>query len=293
MDTLTHLVMGHVMGVLATGSTGAVQAGAYWGALVGNSLPDIDVPAGHLLGRGWAFHRKFTHTAPGILSLSIAAAGVITLAIPESAFLTNLTWTLAGCVIHVFVDCLNLFGTRPLWPFSDTVVGWGVLFILDPFILLTLSAGSLGQLLHWFDVIVLKTLYASIWIYVFSRWLIQLRLKQVVGGPNVRRAHVVPFFSFWRYFRESGDTLEYGKVRTFTGILTPLEVVTADRGPAVEASQAHPRVVAFLRAARYPFARVEPIETGYRVVWQDLFSRLRGWRHSVEVVLDRDLQLQG
>lgn len=290
MDSLTHLAMGHAMGVLATGASPAVQAGAYWGALVGNSLPDIDVPVGYLLGRGWGFHRKFTHTIPGVLILSALATGLITLAIPGSNPLITLGWTLAGCVVHVFVDCLNLFGTRPFWPFSNQKMGLGILFIMDPLILAALGLGGIGHLAGWVGTGVLQALYGAVWVYIAARWLVHGVLKRKLAGPGVIRASLVPWFMFWRYFRETESAVEYGTARALTGTLTPIEQVRTARGPVVDASRQLPQVAAFLDQARYPFAWVEQQGELYRVVWQDLYLRLRGWKHSVEVTLDHELR---
>lgn len=287
MDSLTHLALGNAMGVFAAGATPAIKSGAYWGALVGNSLPDIDVPAGHLVGRGWAFHRKFTHTPPGIITLSLAVAGIIKWVNPGSGFWLNFAWTLAGCVVHILLDCHNLYGTRPLWPWSEKVVGWGVLFIMDPLILATTGLGSIAQGFGLVTPSVMRWLYIGVWVYIAGRWAARYYLMGRVRATSVERADIAPWLSAWRYFRDSGGKLEYGKISAFGGRVVPLAVVEPASGPAVDASRRDPSVAAFLRRARYPYARVEPDEAeGYRVIWQDLYTRLRGWRGGVEVRLD-------
>lgn len=290
MDSLTHLVLGHAMGTFATGSTPAVRTAAYWGALVGNSLPDIDVPVGHLIGRGWGLHRKFTHTIPGILALSALATGVIAWAVPGSDPLLTFAWTLAGCIVHVFLDCLNLFGTRPFWPFGNQNLAIGVLFILDPLILGFLGLGSAAQLAGWLGVTVVRGLYGVMWVYVALRWLMLLRLQSKVREPGVVRFTVAPFLAGWRFFRQWQDRLEFGSAHPLTGQLTVLESIDTARGPAVDASRQIPAVAAFLKRARYPVARVEERGGQFRVEWQDLFYRMRGRRGGLAVTLDADLQ---
>lgn len=286
MDSLTHLVLGHAMGVFASGSTPAAQAGAYWGALVGNSLPDIDVPVGFLAGRGWALHRKFTHTIPGVLGLSLVAAAVITAAIPGSRAGLTFAWTLAGCIVHVLLDCHNLFGTRPLWPFSNRSFGWGVLFIMDPFILITLGVGDVAHLAGWLSTGSLKAIYAVNGLYTLGRWVAWAILRKRMTAPGVVRFTMAPYFLFWRYLRETDNAMEYGRVKLLTGSLKPLESVKPARGPAVDASRMDPQVATFLHHARYPFARVDLIDQRYRVTWEDLYGRLRGRRGGVEVWID-------
>ncbi len=289
MDSLTHLAMGHAMGVFASGSTPAVQAGAYWGALVGNSLPDIDVPLGYLLGKGWGLHRKFTHTAPGIVVLSLAATGIITVAIPGSSPLQTLVWTLAGCVVHVLLDCHNLFGVRPLWPLSERRVGFGVLFILDPIILATLGLGGAAHLAGWVPAAVLRGLYVGVWGYISLRWWQFMTLKRRLKGPGTAQVSLIPWLLSWRYVRQTEAGLEYGKVEPLTGRALPVETIQPARGPEVEASRRDPRVEAFLRHARYPFAQVERVGERYRVVWHDLYLRIRGVSSGIEIVLNQNL----
>lgn len=288
MDSLTHLVLGHAMGALAKGATPAIRSAAYWGAFVGNSLPDIDVPVGYLFGRGWGFHRKFTHTIPGMLGLSLAAAAIITLSIPGSSFGLTLAWTLAGTLLHVLLDCHNLFGVRPLWPFSNKHLGWGVLFILDPLILISFGLGDVAHLVGWIQRPVLLALFGANAIYIAARWWAWLHLSRRLIEPGVSHVTLAPHFLLWRYLREKGANLEYGEVRLMTGRLTTLESVQPARGPIVDASALDPEVKAFLGRARYPFAQVEAIGQRYRVIWQDLFTRLRGQRGGLEVWVDRE-----
>lgn len=288
MDSLTHLALGHAMGLLATGASPAAQTAAYWGAFVGNSLPDIDVPVGHLLGKGWGLHRKFTHTAPGVLVLSILAAGVITWAVPGSNPLLTFGWTLAGCVVHVFLDCLNTFGTRPFWPFSNQILGYGVLFILDPLILGAIGLGSVAQQMGWITSPFLVAMYMLMWVYVAARWLMLPRLKNLVNQPGTERYSLTPFLLGWRFFRVRQGRLEMGKVGFFGTRVT--ESVVSARGPAVDASRQVPEVEAFLQRARFPVARVEEREGLYRVEWEDVFGRLRGRRGGIAVTLNADFQ---
>lgn|GEM_PF-1458269 len=291
MDSITHIVLGHAMGALATGSSPTVQTAAYWGAFVGNSLPDIDVPVGYLVGRGWAFHRKFTHTIPGMLLLTAAASGTITLAVPGSSFWWTCLWTLAGVVVHVFLDCLNLFGTRPFWPFSDQILGVGVLFILDPIIWAGMGMGSLAHLRGWAGAEAMRLLYVLFWGYVAARWIMLARLRRTLRTPDTRRLVVAPFLAGWRFFRERGGRIEFGSVGILTGREHLLEAVQPASGPAVDASRTVPAVAAFLRRAKFPVAQVEQRDDRYQVVWQDLFMRTRGRpARPIAVLLDAQLQ---
>lgn len=279
------------MGLFATGATPAIQTAAYWGAFVGNSLPDIDVPVGTLLGRGWAFHRKFTHTLPGMLLLPALATAVITWAVPGSSPLITYAWTLAGVILHVFLDCLNTFGTRPFRPFSDQILGFGVLFILDPVILSVIGLGDVAQLAGWISARVLQWLFVGMAAYVGVRWVLLAWLRRRVGGTDVVRFTVTAFLAGWRFFRERPGLLEYGSVDPLGFRVRVVESVQAATGPAVDASRQVPAVAQFLSRARYPFARLEQRDGLWRVEWQDLFLRMRGQRGGLEIFLDGNLDL--
>lgn len=290
MDSLTHVVLGHAMGIFAQSASPAVQTAAYWGAFVGNSLPDIDVPVGTLLGRGWSFHRKFTHTIPGMLLLPALATGVITWAVPGSSPWVTYAWTLAGVLLHVFLDCLNSFGTRPLKPFSSRFFGYGVLFILDPVILAVLGLGDLAHLAGWLPRAGLQTLTVAMGIYVAARWFTLARLRGSLARAQTRLV-VTAFLAGWRFFREHEGRLEYGSA-DFLG-LSPrvVESIEPATGPAVEASRQVPAIARFLERARFPFARLEERDGLYRVEWQDLFLRMRGKPPTLEVCFDQHLNL--
>ncbi|HWI63581.1 MAG TPA: metal-dependent hydrolase [Symbiobacteriaceae bacterium] len=291
MDSLTHLALGHAMGIFAKGATPAIQTAAYWGAFVGNSLPDIDVPVGTLLGRGWAFHRKFTHTLPGMLLLPALATAVITWAVPGSSPLITYGWTLAGVILHVFLDCLNTFGTRPFRPFSDQILGFGVLFILDPIILGVIGLGDVAHLAGWISAGALQWLSLAVAAYVAVRWVIMGWLRRRVGGADVLRFTVTAFLVGWRFFRERQGLLEYGSVDPLGLKVRVVESVQTATGPAVEASRQVPAVAHFLSRARYPFARLEQRDGLWRVEWQDLFLRMRGQRGGLEIFLDGNYNL--
>lgn len=280
MDSLTHLAMGHTLGLLAAAAApaGPAAGAAYWGALVGSSLPDVDVPAGYLAGRGWAFHRKYTHTLPGVVALGAAAAGVVVGLHPGAPYPLTLAWTLAGCILHVLLDCHNRRGVQPLWPWSRRRLGWGVLFILDPLILALHLAAAAGGSAAWGALA-----WAGTAAYIGWRWLVRLRAARVLA-PAV----VLPYLAGWRYILETPDQVEVGRLGPLWARPYPLRRVRRDQGPAVEATRAVPAVQAFLARAAYPVAQVEPEGGGYRVVWTDLSDRRPGAR--VQVTLDQHLR---
>lgn len=269
MDSLTHLMVGHAMGALATTVLPAAGPPVYWAALVGNSLPDLDVPVSLLLRRGVKLHRTFTHTLPGAALLSAVSALVLGRIFPEADLALLFAWTLLGCLVHLALDCLNLFGVRPFWPIVDRPVELGVLHITDPLLLFLLSAPSMGACLSWFSPGMASLGFLAIWPYVGYRLRVARRLLRRLRAEGSLRARVVPWFSGWRYIFETDRAVEFGLWSR--GRRVPLHTFPKHRDPRIDATRSDPRVARFLQSAEYPVALLQ----GDAVVWIDALRRLR------------------
>lgn len=270
MDSLTHLLMGHAMGSLASSVSPTAGAAVYWAALVGNSLPDLDVPLSILLRRGIQMHRTWTHTIPGVAVLSAATALMLGRYFPDASPLSLFGWTLLGCLVHVAVDCLNLFGAKPFWPLNGQPVELGVLHILDPWLLLLLSAPALAAYLNWTSPALAAYAFLAIWPYIVYRLATARRLLMQLKAEGLVRARVVPWYASWRYIYETDHAVEYGRWHR-NGRREALETFRKLADPRIEASMNDPRVRRFLRSAEYPVAMVQDDA----VVWIDAVRRLR------------------
>lgn len=279
MDSLTHILMGHAMGTLASSVSPTAGAAVYWAALIGNSLPDIDVPFSILTGRGIKLHRTYTHTIPGVGLLSAATALVLQRYFPEAGLGTLIVWTLLGCLVHVAVDCLNLFGARPFWPLNGQAVELGVLHILDPVLLLLLGGPTLGAYLGWSSPAVVAMGFLAMWPYVVYRLSTARRLLHRLHLDGSLRARVVPWYATWRYIFETEGCVEFG--RWHRGERIALETFPKQQDPRIVASMTDPRVSHFLRSAEYPIAMVQDDA----VVWIDAVRRLRADFRPVRVEL--------
>lgn len=143
MDNVCHTLVG-----VALAEAGLKRKTALGSAtlMIAANFPDIDViavPLGHSLG----FRRGVTHGVPALLVLPVVLT-VIMLAwyrwrrrgeSPDARWLLALS--AIGIVTHPFLDWLNTYGMRwlsplePSWSYGDT------LFIVDPWIWLTLGFG--------------------------------------------------------------------------------------------------------------------------------------------------------
>ncbi len=273
MDSLTHLLVGHAMGAVASSAAHPYGAVAYWAAVIGNSLPDIDVPVSLLLRRDTKLHRTVTHTVPAALILSALTAGGISLVVPGAPFLLAFGWTLMGYVVHLGMDCLNLFGPRPFWPLSRRSVALGILHILDPVLLLLLGLPALAVAAGRAPYALLGAALSLIVLYVLYRIGTARRLYRQLKAEGFRRFRVVPWFAGWRYIFETDRAIEFGAwVR---GRRKAVHTYPKQDSPLVRATLSNPHVAAFLKQAEYPYALVQEEPDGYVVVWGDALRQLR------------------
>lgn len=127
-----------------------------WAALTAMS-PDMDVffvrsPMDYI-----EFHRGITHSLAGGWGLALGCALILVtlshlhfkprkLGAPPSRHWSLMGgWGMAYLLIlhHIFLDCMNSYGTQVFLPFSEYRVRWNALFIVDPLLLAPLAAGLL------------------------------------------------------------------------------------------------------------------------------------------------------
>ena len=145
MDSLTQALLGASVAEATIGARVGRRA-ALWGAVVG-TLPDLDVfvslgdPVSDFIAHRSVTHSLFTVT----LAAPLLAWGVHrwSRAPPETYRRWVLTMWLV-LITHIGLDCLTIYGTQVLWPFSDYPVGLGSVFIIDPIYTTTLALGLIA-----------------------------------------------------------------------------------------------------------------------------------------------------
>lgn len=289
MDSLTHLLVGHAMGAVASSLNPSAGAAVYWATLIGNSLPDIDVPISYVLRRNFGMHRTITHTIPGVLALASATALGVHWVYPGVPFMLIFEWALLGNLAHLALDCLNLFGARPFWPFLGQSVDIGVLHIIDPMLLVILGLPTLAAALGVASKPVLALSFFLIWPYVAYRLTIARRLFRRLRAEGSLKARVVPWFTSWRFIFETATTIEFGYWRR--GERTVLSTFHKVDSPLVRASLEDPQVVSFLRSAEYPYALVQADEAGPIVVWGDVLRQLRADFRPLRIHMGEEIEV--
>lgn len=147
MDNLTHSLIG-----LAAAKAGLekLSPGATALCVIAANIPDGDVVT--LLGGRWVYleqHRGITHSIVGTIALALLLPLTFLLFDKLIAFIRKRppTVKLRGLVIasllvtatHPFMDWTNNYGLRPLLPWNSRWFYGDFVFIIDPFLWLTLG----------------------------------------------------------------------------------------------------------------------------------------------------------
>lgn len=134
MDSLTHIVVGGALGELTLGKklgNKAIIAGA-----IANTIPDFDVFFTGLASSPAAalhIHRSYTHaffTHP-FMALPAAYLAYIIFR-KEISYVKWYMFFLLGFLTHVLMDGGTAYGTQMLLPFTNKLISWNNLAVVDP-----------------------------------------------------------------------------------------------------------------------------------------------------------------
>ncbi|UUX48003.1 metal-dependent hydrolase [Nisaea acidiphila] len=166
MDSLTQAVLGATISVAVAGPKIGARKAALAGAVFG-TLPDLDVLYKHgdpvsnfVLHRGWS-HSLLVHAA---LTPLIGEALMRLFRGLRDRRMAAYATVFLCLTTHALLDAMTIYGTRLLWPLTDTPFGVGSVFIIDPLYTLPL-------------------LGAAIWALTAGGW--SERLKRVTAGALV------------------------------------------------------------------------------------------------------------
>jgi inner membrane protein len=134
MDSLTHLVIGAVIGYQTAG--GVPRKKAMLLGAVAQSLPDIDFlaalwlnPVNNLLA-----HRGYTHSIIFIVQASLLLALLMDRWHNKQRMGIRfwLLFFILQMGVHLFIDVMNVYGIGLLEPFDHTRFSLNILFVADP-----------------------------------------------------------------------------------------------------------------------------------------------------------------
>lgn len=136
MEPVTHVVFGLGMATLS-GHDFTLTNPVYIASIAGAIVPDLDIL--FRIGGELTYlkhHRKITHSFKSVLFISAIIPLCINMVIPLESFWEVFFWALGGCTSHVFLDLLNSYGVKLLWPFSKKSFSLNLLLVYDPVIIM-------------------------------------------------------------------------------------------------------------------------------------------------------------
>jgi inner membrane protein len=302
MDNLCHTLVG-----AAFGEAGLKRRTRFGNAalMIAANLPDLDVLVFATDVPPVSFRRGWTHGLLAQALLPLALAGVFLVvdrwwpseqepdparasAALRASFSGLLLLSYVGVLSHVFLDFLNNYGVRLLMPFSGRWFYGDSLFIIDPWMWLTLGAGVLlARRRRWgFSAarvsLVVVAAYVAVMLvsaraartFVQDAWRAERGrdARAVMVGPlpvtPLQRTVIV----------DAGDHYETGPFSWFPRQLTLDADVVAKRddAPPVHAARIDPRMRGMLVWSRFPFYDVDPAPGGVLVTLRDLRFMLMG-----------------
>ena len=327
MEPITHALSGAVIGCALPGKRRWWLPA--WAALVAAS-PDMDVFFARTPLQYIEYHRGITHSFVGGLGLALLLALIPWLMnrwrvpkVPDDSppfgWPLPLAWLTAYLLIlhHIFLDCMNSYGTQVFLPFSDYRVRLNALFIVDPLLLLPLALGLIFWrkrravmigLLLWTILYPLGSLATRVGLEahlkdshytpdVFTQELLSEDLAPGQRGKglwdDVRAVHLVPdaFKPFhWKLILDRGSVWDVAGYTVFTEEPQTFIAYAKPPQPLWAELAAKDRMFrAYERFALYPALEAEiplegPLEGYTEYVFSDLrFGSTIGWVDYIQV----------
>jgi inner membrane protein len=289
LDNLCHTLTGAALAEAGLGSRTRFGAAAL---MIAANLPDIDVLAFASDTPAVAIRRGITHgvVAQVVLPVALTAAFVLldrwrpprspdASRVRPSVLL--LLCYLAG-LSHVGMDWLNNYGVRLLMPFSDRWFYGDAVFIVDPWLWLTLGAGCLlARRRRRASVARVALAVATVYIVAMiasassSRHRVrEAWTRENATAPSALMVGPVPIDPFRKsVIVDAGEYYQRGAFRWFGGGASfDAERIPKRRDhPAAQyAARMDPDFRAVLRWARFPLFEIAPVPGGTRVTLSDM-----------------------
>lgn len=274
MDNLCHSLIGMAASRAGLKNLTPLATGTL---VIANNLPDIDVGVFATSTLAMSFRRGWTHGVLAQALLPIALTGAVLAydrfyrkSLPGDRARPGAVLLLSylGVLLHVFMDFTNSYGVRLLMPFSDRWFYGDALYIVDPWLYLTLGVG------WWLAKNrprAAQVALGLVGIYVAAMLASNLLARREVASGLVRagrsaetRFMVTPVVvnPFQReVVIDVGDRYEKGHLWFDplphfrpAGFGMPKGLDEPDAQPALQL----PRARAYLRWSRFPFVQVDP-----------------------------------
>ena len=298
MDNVCHTLVGAAMA-----EAGLKRHSAYASAtlMIAANIPDLDVLVFATDTPGIEFRRGWTHGVVGQAVLPIALTLAVTAWARWRGSPPVRPWRLLGLSYvaiysHLLLDFLNNYGVRVLAPLDWRWFYGDAVFILDPWLWLTLGAGvwvarrqrapqpariALGVAAGYVAVMLASAAIAR--EAVVREW------RATRGyDPSALMVGPVPVSPFsHQVIIDAGTHYETGTYHFSSPRLRldAARIPKNEHAPEVAAARMVPAIRGFLVWSRFPFWEVRRTEAGTLVTVQDVRFRVGGVRFSASATL--------
>jgi len=196
MEPVTHFLSG---AVLARSGFNRKTAYATLAMTLAAETPDLDI-FWYLRGpvAGFQHHRGITHTFLGAPFEALVVTAVmwafhrLRRKQPPLPPRWGRLWcfSMIAILLHILLDFTNNYGVRPFFPFSPHWHAWSIVFIVDPFLLIVLSA---ALILPWLFGLADREIGARRELFRGRAWAIAcfIVIGAYYGLRNAERIHAI------------------------------------------------------------------------------------------------------
>lgn len=307
MDTASHLLLGATLGGLAIalsdpaiGSHSSVMYGLFTAAIVGSNAPDFDVAMRIRGNESYLHHhRGFSHSLPMLAGWPILLTPLIAYLFHAWDYMLLLfLWTMAGVVLHVFLDYFNAYGVQCFRPISKKWFHGDAVPIFDP----VLFGLHLAGLLLWlFGVVaapaVFPLLYVVTFIFIGYRIAIHRLMLHVVRRRYGAEGHsfIIPKWlpHNWGFVHETSQTYIAGSIRG-TRLREETIFHKGEQNDVVQAVMGSDGVRSFIAFAHRVHISCQKLQDGYKVELRDVrFRHGEKLSFGMDITLDDRLRVIG
>lgn len=301
MDNICHTLVG-----AAFGEAGLKRRTRLGNAtlMIAANLPDVDVLVFATSAPAVAFRRGWTHGVAAQALLPIALTGIMLLAArwrpaPNGSPPLRAGWLLLLSYLrvlsHVLLDLLNSYGIRLLTPFDWRWLYGDAVFIIDPWLWLSLGLGvwlsrrlsTSGPARTALIVVALYVAAMGVSARVARERVLEAWNAARPEPPRALMVGPVPVTPFRReIIVDAGDYYQPGTFGWPRRVVFEAAVVPKnDRDPYVAEAREAPHIRGFLVWSRFPVWTVEAVEGGTRVTVGDMRFVGRGAAFQESVII--------